>query len=236
MFEVAIWGTVGQWVGAIGTSCAVIVALFKDEVTKRWRRPKLFVTAELRPPHCHMTTLGPYQVQRTALTTVVTACYYLRLWIENNGRSRADRVQVFVARVQRKIADGTFSDVSSFLPMNLRWSHGLPDGGVEIYADGISPKMGKHCDLARIIDPVNRKDFGEDIPGLSAESTVLALELEVRPNTGAHLLRPGQYRIEIHLAAANCVPSINTIEMTVTGKWSKDEGWMFREGIGMRVV
>lgn len=233
-FDVAIWGTVGQWVAAIGTTCAVVVALFRDEALRRWRRPKLFVIAELKPPHCHKTSLGPYQVQRTALSIVVSACYYLRLWVENRGKTRAERVQVFVARVSRKIADGSYSENTSFLPMNLRWSHGLPDGRHEIYAEGISPQMGKHCDLARIIDPANRKDVGDDIRGLANDATVLALELEVMPNTGSHLLAPGQYRIELHVAAANCAPSIRMLELTVTGKWSVEEEVMFREGIGMR--
>jgi len=237
-----IWGlelgNIAQWVGAAATLLAVLVALFKTEIVNWWRRPILEASVFLEPPYCHSTTLH-FSVQKTALTFVQAQCYYFRLWIANRGKTRADRVQIFAARLFRKIADGTFKEDRSFLPMNLRWAHGHsrePGGGPEIYAEGISPEMGKHCDLGHVTDPNYRSDLREDLDGVPTESTIFALDLEVNPNTKSNLLSPGTYRLELQVAAANSRPVKKVVEITITGKWFADERQMFQDGIGLRVV
>ncbi|MBI3939030.1 MAG: hypothetical protein HY323_18815 [Betaproteobacteria bacterium] len=232
------WGTVADWAVATATFLAVLVALFKDEVAQWWRRPILAVSVSLEPPYCHKTILR-YTVQRTALTFAQAQCYYFRLWIENQGKTRATQVQVFAARLFRRAADGSFQHDVHFLPMNLRWAHAHsrgPEGGPEVYADGISPKMGKHCDLGHVIDPANRTECGENIEGVSPTSPLFALDLEFPPNTGSHLLAPGTYRLELQIAAANARPVTKLLEITIAGSWSDDERIMFRDGIGLRVI
>lgn len=231
-------GNLAQWVGAAATLLAVLVALFKTEIVSWWRRPILDVSVHLEPPYCHSTTLH-YQVQRTALTFVQAQCYYFRLWVANRGKTRAERVQVFAAKLYRKIADGSFKEDRHFLPMNLRWAHGHsrePGGGPEIYAEGISPQMGKHCDLGHIADPQNRAELSEDLDGVSKASTIFALDLEVNPNTKSNLLAFGTYRLELQVAAANSAPVQRVVEITVTGQWFADERKMFQDGVGLRVV
>ena len=231
-------GTVGQWVGAVATFAAVFVALFKDGFVRRWRSPKIELSAILELPHCQIMPVH-YEIQRVAPTFVQTNCYYLRLWVENKGKTRAEKVQVFAAKLLRRAADGEFRNETNFLPMNLLWSHGQIVGGgreIEVYAEGISPRMGKHCDIGHIMNPSNRKELGEDIPGLAAGSTVLALALEVGPSTLSHLLAPGTYHLELRVAAANSSPITKTLELTLTGNWSDDPQVMFRDGIGMRIL
>jgi hypothetical protein len=46
-------GTVAQWVGAIITFAAVLVALFKDEFWRLLRRPALKGSIFLLPPDCN---------------------------------------------------------------------------------------------------------------------------------------------------------------------------------------
>lgn len=227
-------GTLAQWVGATATFLAVLVALFKDEFLRWRRKPGIRVTIALAPPDCHKTTLT-YVVQKTAVTYGAADCYYLRLWVENVGKTRAERVQVYAARLLRRSADGSFKPVEEFLPMNLRWSHGGP-GGPEIFADGISPGMGKHCDLGHIVDPAFRKDVGDDLPILGVSDTVLALDLEIQPNTLSHLVPPGVYHLTLKTAAANCPPLATTLELTIIGKWFSDESRMFTDGLGIKVV
>ena len=107
-------------------------------------------------------------------------------------------------------------------------------GRPEIFADGISPEMGKHCDLGHINHPSKRPLLGEDLPGLRQTSTVLALDLEVSPNTLSHLIPPGEYRLEIKLAATNSKPVIKIIEMDIKGNWYDNENEMFSKGIDMK--
>ncbi len=236
MFNVVIWGTVGQWIAAICTLTAVLVALFKDDYVRWRRRPILRVTADLRSPHCAKALLGPIVVQRAAMTTLTAECYYLRLWIENVGKTRAEQVQVFLGRVFRATADAAFIEDTSYLPMNLRWSNSPPGMLPETYADGVSPEMGKHCDLLRIVDPKMRRDVGDDLRDVPATSVVGALQLEVVPIMRTDLLGPGLYRLELRVAAANCGPVIATLELNIVGTWHEDESAMFRNGIELRVI
>lgn len=139
----ATWGSMAL------TLLAVLVALFKEDIRSRWHRPRLTAKIALCAPDCHKTELV---MQNPSSGQILKRgdCYYLRLWVQNDGRERAEKVQVFACSLEKKHADGKFRKVPSFLPMNLRWSHTAP---VQIYADAISPGMGKHCDFGHITDP-----------------------------------------------------------------------------------
>ena len=163
-------------------------------------------------------------------------CYYLRLWIKNEGKTRAEQVQVFASNLFRRNADGQFARIESFMPMNLRWAHCQQRGPPEIFAAGISPNMGRHCDRARVVDPEHQESLGEKLPNVPAGNAMLALELEITPNTNSHLIGPGTYRLELMIAAANCLPIRKTVELTITGQWFAEESRMFTEGLGISVV
>jgi hypothetical protein len=229
-------GTLAQWVGASATFAAVLVALFKDEITKWWRRPKLFASIGLVSPDCAKTYVD-YSSQKITLIVGRAECYWLRLWIENKGRTRAEQVQVYASTLSKRSADRSFKRIDRFLPMNLKWSHGPPPPkGPEIFADGISPRMGKHCDLAHIVDPAHRANIGEDLSEVPPDQTILAFDLEIQPNTLTHLIGPGEYRLQLRIAGGNCAPVTKTIEIIVTGKWFSDESKMFSDGLGVKVI
>jgi hypothetical protein len=167
------WGNVAQWVAAFVMSLVALVALFKEEIVKRWRRPILDLSLRVTPPDCYKTQLrysrpGPgdnVQIPGFGKWHVAN-CYYFRLWVDNYGKTRAERVQVFATKLHRQQADGKLVEDKHFLPLNLRWSHS--EDHPEVFAEGISPYMGKHCDLGRIIDPEKRADFA-DIEGFAKE-------------------------------------------------------------------
>lgn len=227
------WSDAAVWTGSIATVLAVIVALIKDDIVKLWRKPKLQARIKLSAPDCHKTEMTLFD-KNTGRVFDKADCYYLRLWIENTGNQRAEKVQVFVAKLFKRHADSSFVEDKSFLPMNLRWSHSQPSPyGPDIFADGISPQMGKHCDLGHILDPKKRENFGINLKGVGTDKTIFEFDLEIAPNTLSHLQPPGFYRIEIKLAAANMEPITKTIEINHTGDWYADESKMFSDGIGM---
>ena len=228
------YGDLAVWIGSIATLLAVIVALFKEEIIRIWRRPELNARIRLSSPDCHKTEM----IRRDSSSIIHrTDCYYIRLWIENIGNQHAEKVQVFVSKLFRRHADGSFVEEKSFLPMNLRWIHSQqPPFGPEIFAEGISPQMGKHCDLGHILDPKNRTSFGIQLPNVPSDKTILELDLEAAPNTLSHLISPGIYRVELKIAAANVEPITKTIELNHTGEWYTDEYKMFSEGIGMKEI
>ena len=226
---------IALWTGSIATFLAVIVALFKEEIVRIWRRPKLQARIKLSAPDCHKTKMS--RLSNTGQVLMSSDCYYVRLWIENIGNQRAEKVQIFVSKLFRRHADGSFVEDTSFLPMNLRWSHAQSSPlGPEIFAEGISPKMGKHCDLGHILDPGNRIKFGINLLNVPENETILELDLEIAPNTLSHFVPPGVYRIELKLAAANMAPKTKIIEINHTGDWYPDENKMFTDGIGMKEI
>jgi len=224
------------WTGSIATLLAVIVALFREQLVRIWCRPKLQAIVRLSAPDCHKTQMT-LSNQQTGAVIDRADCYYFRLWVENTGNKRAEKVQVFVSKLFRCHADGSFVEDKSFLPMNLRWSHSQLQPFVpEIFAEGISPQMGKHCDLGHIIDPSKRTSFGVNLPSVPHDKTILELDLEIAPNTLTHLVPPGIYRVEMKLAAANVEPETKIIEINHTGDWYSDEGKMFSDGVGMKEI
>jgi hypothetical protein len=224
------------WTGSIATLLAVVVALFKEQFVRIWRRPRLEARVRLSAPDCHKTQMTLFN-KSTGAVIGSADCYYFRLWVENTGNQRAEKVQVFLSKLSRRHADGSFVEDKSFLPMNLRWSHSqLSPLGPEIFAEGISPKMGKHCDLGHMIDSSKRVAFGVNLPNVEAGKTILELDLEVAPNTLTHFVPPGAYRLEMRLAAANAEPVTKTIEINHTGDWYPDENKMFSDGFGMKEI
>jgi hypothetical protein len=220
------------WVSAIATLLAVLVALFKEEITRLWRRPGLDAAIRLSAPDCHKTEMI-FSNPRTGEVIARGDCYYFRIWVENKGNLRANRVQVFAAKLLRQHADGSFKEEKQFLPMNLKWSHSQIKP--EIFAEGISPSMGKHCDLGHILDPELRNKMQQSVDA-DEDETLFELDLEVAPNTLSHILRPGLYRLELKIAAANAKPISRTLEINLTGKWYGDENRMFSDGIGLKEV
>lgn len=225
------------WAGAIAAFLAVIVALFKEEIVRLWRRPRLTATVRLAAPDCHKTELA-WRNPNSGQILARGECYYFRVWVENKGKQRAEQVQVFVAKLLRKHADGKFREEKAFLPMNLRWSHSQDPLNPEIFAAGLAPGMGRHCDLGHIKEPKFRTQISGMIPGetlhnVAEDKTILALALEVLPNTLTHLLAPGAYQLELVLAAANASPKSKRLEITLPGEWFSDERKMFSDGIGI---
>ena len=99
--------------------------------------------------------------------------------------------------------------------------------------------MGKHCDVAHIVDPVQRTNplVQEENPrlNLSAQRASLAFDLMAAPNTKGHIVGPGEYRLTILIAAENARPKRQTISISVSGTWYVDETRMLRDEVGITI-
>jgi hypothetical protein len=107
--------SLAQWFGAFGTIAAVIVALFKDPILAWRRKPQLVATCTKKSP---WTGRVPYHVTRKSDGTLLWSgyAYWVRVRVENVGRTRAEKVQVYASKLAKRALDNTFEDVSSFLP------------------------------------------------------------------------------------------------------------------------
>jgi hypothetical protein len=172
---------------------------------------------------------------------IVADAIHLRVLVWNDGNATARNVEVSAEALTRQRADRTWETVVTFPPMNLVWAHlppSRPGLAGEMYFPSISPKVGKHCDVAHIIDPQRRADFGEYNPALSLapQQVSLAFNLIVRPNNYGHIVEPGTYRLDVRVAAENARPEPRVIEINVPGPWYQDEARMLRGGVGIRVL
>jgi hypothetical protein len=88
-----------QWFAAVATSLAVVVALFKDFFWEWWRKPKLVATCEDSPPSLIRTPLFANN-PASGQPPWTGESYWVRLKVNNEGRTRADNVQVEVSQVR----------------------------------------------------------------------------------------------------------------------------------------
>src|ERR1700690_3113671 len=80
--------SLAQWVGAVATSSAVLVALFKDQIFRYFRRPKLVISISPEPPD---TLLSRMRVSDKDGSDQWLGAYWLRLWVQNEGKDRAEQ-------------------------------------------------------------------------------------------------------------------------------------------------
>lgn len=217
------WGNVAQWIAAFGTSGAVIYALWREQILAYCRRPKLSVTISTQPPDSSMAIWknGEFSWRR----------YHYRLRVTNNGKTRAERVQIFVEQLTKLAQDGEFHPVSEFLPMNLLWTHTRKG-----FAESISPDMYQHCDLGYITEPNALVALGEDHEDVPQGQTPFILEVEFKPYTKIHFLPPGTYRLKLKIGGANFSSRPETLEIKVTGNWYDKPERISRDGVGLRLI
>jgi hypothetical protein len=223
----SILGTVADWVVAGGTLVVAAVAVFQETIRGWLYHPSFDVSARTKPPDCVAVPITSTD------GAFVADSVNLRLWVENVGNATAKNVEVYARELHRQRTDGTWEYVAQFPPMNLRWTN----VGV-IYFPSIAPEIGKHCDLGHIVDPTQRHLLHEDNPRLKLNSnqTSLAFDLMVAPNHRGHIIGPGEYRLDILVAAENARPLARKVSISLRGVWDPDETLMLRDGVGISVT
>jgi hypothetical protein len=203
------------------------VAVFQETIRGWFYRPVFRVSIKTEPPDC---VAVPFT---RADGTFVANSIYLKLWVENIGNATAKNAEVYAKELRRQRLDGIWQRVGEFPPMNLRWAH---IGGV--YFPNIVSEMGKHCDVGHIADPALRHLLNEDAPrlALSNQQTSLAFDLIAPPNHKGHIIGPGEYQLDILVAAENVRPIKRTITISLRGTWDADETKMLRDGVGVTVT
>jgi hypothetical protein len=212
-----------QWFGAVATFLAVIVALFKDSIREWRRKPKLIVTCENSPP-CTVRTPLFVKDSRTGTLLWSGDSYWVRVKVENKGRTRAEKVQVSLSNLYyRPNVDGEFSeDAGHHFPLNLKWAHiGVP------ILDGISPDMVALCDVIALSDPAN--PHRPQLANIPLNATVGQLQLEVNLPPEFDSLRPGAWKLTLRIGAANAKPIEKTLLFSHTGEWRQNDVDMRRE-------
>jgi len=221
------WGTLADWLVAAGTLVLAAVAVFQETIRGWFYRPAFRISVKTEPPDCVAVPFtGPDG-------TFVANSIYVRLWVENIGNATAKNAEVYAKELRRQRAEGTWARVDAFPPMNLAWSNGHI-----MYFPIIAPEMGRHCDVGHIVDPARRHLLREDAPrlALTSQQASLAFDLTVVPNHRGHIIGPGEYQLDILVAAENVRPIKRTVAISLPGMWDADETRMLRDGVGVTVL
>ena len=222
------WGTVADWLVGMGTLVLAGVAVGQPTIHGWFYGPKFKVTTRTEPPDCVAVPITDLQ------GNFIADCVFLRLWIENEGNEAARNVEVYAKELRRRRADDTWERVAAFPPMNLKWAN----TNAAIYYPVISPMMGKHCDIAHVVDPGRRKRpaLMENNPalGLADDKTSLTFDLQTSPNHRGHIVGPGKYELDLLIAAENADPIAHTIEIRLEGPWDSNETRMLRDFVGIK--
>ena len=108
-------GSVWIALGAVGTSLAVVVAIFRDTLWRWYRRPKLEISpVEASPPH--LIEIPEINVG----TGAKSKGYYVTLTLTNIGKSTAKSGQPLITK-KGQFIDSKWELQENWLPVQIQW-------------------------------------------------------------------------------------------------------------------
>lgn len=208
-----------QWCAIMVALLLGIVGIFQDWIRRFFWKPGLKINFRLSPPDSHKTYMRDMRTGQIKYPT-----YYLRARIENSGNFQLEDVEVVATEITKKRKNGKFIKIGDFLPLNLIWTvtH-------EITKLKIQPGLFKFLDFGHIEETKykNISDFGFEY----SSKVILELCTEIAPNTGSHLIFPGEYRIKLVIAANNLKPVTKIYSLIFADAWTDKQEEMLRKNI-----
>lgn len=205
----------GKWqplficLASVGTFAVALAAVFGSWLKDRFMAPQLLI----KPGIYHL------DYEKAPLLREgqpIAEAFYLQIPIWNKGRSVAEKIEVFIEKIEKKI-NGKPDEMKGFYPLNLVWRHFNI-----VYLERLSPQSYRDITLGRIADPQTRRNVGDDSPALKmpGDHSPFKLWLAVQPTTRCDLLSPGKYHLSLEITAANArKPNVQKIELEFNGEW-----------------
>lgn len=192
-----------------------VLGIYQDWLRALFRKPQLEVSIRVEPPDCHKVAIREINSGR-----FICDCYYFRFRVTNTGNQQMEDAEGMVTEVFRN-SNGTYRKIENFLPLNLKWSH---YGFTTIPT--IQPRLFKHLDFGHIVE----SQFAAlDHFGISERpNIVFQFDLAVIPNTGSHILLPGDYKVRVIFAANNLRPKEKLYHLTIKDIWTNNENEMLQ--------
>jgi hypothetical protein len=185
---------IAEWVSAVATLLAVIVALFAARIERLWQmKPRLDLVDE-------QVTIVPPDAEGKIMVF---------LCIENRGRAPAERAEVFVRAVSQRQASGSYERVQEFVPMSLRWAHSEPDHP-EVFVT-ILPTIQRYCILGAL--KINQP---QNLSASQSKDTYFELWTEYKRSPEANELQQGNYKLTLLIGASAVTATMKEIQVTIT--------------------
>jgi len=211
------------------------LALFQENIKRIFMKPTTKMSLD---------NISKTLIQREDLSS---NCFYYRIGVENVYSNvfsffkiftPIENSEIFLAKIEEKQPDKSYREKEDYIPMNLKWSKtSTIDDKNNMYR--VSPGLTKYCDLFHIINPKDNykwynkvyKRVYKNADDCDCYKTILYLDTEVDPTNLCNLLKKGEYRFHIIIAADNIKPIRQTLECNFTGEWYNDVTEMFKKGV-----
>jgi hypothetical protein len=210
------WTAIGTLVLAAGTILLAIIALFQENIQRRFRRSHLTLEIRKAPPDTHQIAMKRYvdTGKGSVLELPQIPALYVRARIIHVKGPSANQVEIVVEKVWNGHGKGR-TPRDTFLPLSLSWAH---FGGSTI---AIPHGIFRYCDVGRFV-----KDE-------KSEKTFFMFTTVVQPNavaTGSppNVLEAGDYEFELMMTGDNVKPVRTTWRLSFLEEWSEDESEMLK--------
>lgn len=183
-------------VSAIGTFGVMVFAVYKDHISRWFNRPKLSVSLEKNEPYVLL-------LPQSSNDSPSGNSLYVRIRVENEGKTVAKNVGVTAFRIKGKNIRGSSADC--VMDMFINPSN---DGSKRVngFSD-IQAKTALYWDLGSIAEPLYRKknanyfckDKWDEKYHESEPAMFICLTYPL--STGRHILGPGKYELSLRVSA-----------------------------------
>lgn len=245
-------GTIPDWIAALGTVGAVIVALFQQKITNYFYKPKLHLSIKNEEPWCisvpqvdfieqpEKIAVYPYILDaRNSITesiSITNGEISASKKIKATPNGKAIYLGIKIENIGNKTAEHVQVFVKNFkciegmlkgeewpLAMDLQWGN----TGDAFYPQ-IHPNTERYCNIGIIDEPSSRSHdpryFYDDKKGEKYENGQPALLINVKyPLRKAdHIVGPGEYELELIVTAVGAILVRRTLKIKFE-KWHDDE-------------
>lgn len=194
-----------------------IIALFQEEIKRRWFAPVLKIDFKLDAPFCSKTPL--FWKNQNGNVVKETAAFYFRFGVTNVGESQAKYCEAIIAELKEN-TDERWQDVDYFQQVNLKWNRGKAE---DAFID-INPSP------VRLLSDIG---FITKEPGTSDTQLNDRFYLNLWYGVGGfqprHLLPKKKYRFEIIVVSENARYVTQKFEFFRSGIWKDNPKEMFKE-------
>lgn len=197
-------------VGALGTSGAVLYALYRDTFREARRRPHLSLELDAR--------WGPSNLD--LVTVASPRSHWVRMRVANErGRRSAEDVEVLVTRVRPLGEEDLYEAPLDTRP--LAWSNLISPNGQPVTKVHLPPGVSRYVDLISVRPPLVPDGGGDVREARPGETVVCMPRLEVRPEPSdrRHWLAQGRYRIDLVISARDVDAQSYETEIEFDGIW-----------------
>lgn len=218
--------TVSDWVLICTTlflgAVALTAPLITDWARRNLRAPKMEMSFQLSPPHCHKTYW-----RSPVNPDLQEPVYFFRFRLTNGGKTQLRQCEAVLQAMWVYDTAGIPHRIEEFSDINMRWS------GIHTKFIDLNPRRSAYCDIGHISSITHQRSDENgifiDVPGKTGDEPRFLLDQVEYPFSQPNCFLPGKYAFMIPLFAENAPAADLYFELSWSGKSQDTDHAMFRE-------